>query len=133
MILRMAQRFWYGFFSMLARLCFRLGGQPKPLGRMLVLVKPKQPFFNWARQHGDDLNLTLAQIAREVSTAFLIAKLDEDEQAGNALLDEYWQYFFAHMLSLEVFDQAKWPQERTLVMFRHWFQVECCDMVLDMP
>lgn len=99
---------------------------------MLVLVKPKPAYFNWARRHDDNPNLTLAHLQRENSTAFLVRRVDWDEQASESLLDEYGQYFFAHMLSLEVFDEAKWPQDRTLVMFRHWFQVELCDMVLDM-
>jgi hypothetical protein len=48
------------------------------INRSLVMLKPKQPFLDWARSLDDeDEDLTLDQLAED-STAYLIQELWED-------------------------------------------------------
>jgi len=132
MILSLTERLRLRFSMCLSALRFHFSDEPKPIARMLVLVKPKQAFIKWVRLHNDGLNLSAAEILREDRAAFLIPKIDEADHAGHELIDEYGIYFFEHMLSLEMPNEAHWPQNRTTDMFCQWFEVEFCDMVLDM-
>ena len=109
-----------------------MGGEPKILKRMLILVKPKQPYVQWVRQHGGNPGLTLEQIRYESSIAFLIPAVNWDREEVEAYIDHFSPYFFHQMLSTWETDPATWPQNHTLVMFHHWFDVEVCDMVYDM-
>ncbi len=119
-------------WHMLARMFFRrLGGEPKLLKRMLVRVKPKQAYVHWVRQHSGNPHYTLAESRREDSHAFLLPLSWDLEEEDDVIADD-WPYFFAQMLHIWKEDEAAWPEDRTLVMFRHWFEIEVCGMVFDL-
>ena len=107
-------------------------GELDPLARMLVLVKPKQPYVRWMRELYKDLAPTLVQCCRDSSLAFLIPSIDGEIAEAEHFVATYWRHFFAQMLSACELSPATWPQDRTLAMFRHWFDVELGDMVLDL-
>lgn len=106
-------------------------GELDPLKRMLVLVRPRQPYVHWINQR-TGFPRPLAQARRSDSLAFLIPRVEGSFEEAEAFVSQYWPHFFAQML--EAWEQATetWPQDRTLTMFRHWFDIEIGDMVLDL-
>lgn len=101
------------------------------INRSLVILKPKQPFLDWARTLDDeDKNLTLEQLAED-STAYLIPELwqDSDQQE---LLESYYDVLFEEQLAGWWTDEADWPQKRDLKKFLAWFEVEFHSLVFDL-
>lgn len=101
------------------------------INRSLVILKPKQPFLDWARTLDDeDKNLTLEQMAED-STAYLIPEIwqDSDQQL---LLESYYDVLFEEQLESWWTDEAYWPKKRSLKMFLDWFEVEFHSLVFDL-
>ena len=101
------------------------------INRSLIILKPKQPFLDWAQTLDDeDENLTLEQLAED-SAAYLIPELwqDSDEQE---LLESFYDVLFEEQLEGWWTDEANWPQNRNLKMFLDWFEVEFHTQVFDL-
>jgi len=101
------------------------------INRSLVILKPKQPFLDWARTLEDeDKDLTLKHLAED-STAYLIPELwqDSDQQS---LLESYYDVFFEEQLAGWWTDETAWPQKRDLKMFLDWFELEFHGLVFDL-
>lgn len=100
------------------------------VNRSLVVIKPRQPFFDWLKGTPDwDLDLTLETL-RVDCTALLIPEFDEPEGAVGYVDDMFEQIFEMELASWSE-DTATWPQPRTLKMFWEWFDVELHSMVID--
>ena len=101
------------------------------INRSLVIVKPKQPFLDWARTLDDeDKDLTLEQLTQD-STAYLIPELWQDSD-HQELLESYYDILFDEQLAGWWPDDATWPQKRDLKMFLDWFEVEFHALVIDL-
>jgi hypothetical protein len=102
-----------------------------PLARMLVVVKPKQPYVDWLKKNGhtDD---SLKEIRRSDSISFLIPTVDWEIEEAEAFVEKYWTHFFAQMLSMWELNQNAWPKQRTQALFQQWFEVDTVDQVLDL-
>ena len=106
-----------------------------PLPRMVLLMIPKQPYVEWVRRSVPDgamRSYALADSRRKDRMAFLIPGEGGDLDEAEAFVATHWQHFFAQALSLWLTDPTAWPQDRSLKQFRDWFDVEACDMVLDL-
>lgn len=102
------------------------------INRSLIILKPKEPFLDWARTLNDDevKDLTLKQLAED-SIAYLIPELwqDSDQQS---LLKSYYDVFFEEQLAGWCTDETVWPKKRNLRMFLDWFEVEFHSLVFDL-
>ena len=101
------------------------------INRSLVILKPKQPFLDWARTLDDgDEEFTLEQLAED-STAYLIPEIwqDSDQQS---LLESYYEVLFDEQLAGWWIDETNWPKNRDLKMFLGWFEVEFHSLVFDL-
>src|SRR4051794_40714738 len=102
------------------------------INRSLIIVKPKQPFFEWARARFDDesQDLTLEELVKD-STAYLIPEIwhDSDEQE---FIETYYDILFEEQLEEWSLDQTLWPQNRDLNLFLEWFVVEFHSLVIDL-
>ena len=101
------------------------------INRSLVIVKPKQPFLDWARSLDEDpQDLTLESISKD-STAYLIPEIwhDQDEQE---FLQTCYDILFEEQLEEWSMDETAWPQQRDLKMFLEWFAVEFHSLVFDL-
>ncbi|MEA1787289.1 hypothetical protein U1E44_14400 [Arenibacter sp. GZD96] len=95
------------------------------INRYAVIVKPRQPFFDWLNAlYPDD-------------------KIDEIDEANVYLVDdaigdlEKWlQKKFDKFFTMELYEwhtrKKDWPQKRNFKMFKQWFQVDVASMVYDM-
>ena len=101
------------------------------INRSLIILKPKQPFLDWARTLDDESEeLTLADLADD-STVYLVPEIwqDSDEQE---MLEPYCDILFEEQLAGWWTDEAAWPQPRGLKMFLDWFEVEFHSLVIDL-
>lgn len=104
------------------------------LNRGVVILRHRQPFLDWVMQADPEPleHLTLASLAED-GDAFLIPggpAIDNSEDAVR-WVEKRWRMFFEHMLSDWFTDEALWPKNLSLKMFREWFAVEYCSIVWD--
>lgn len=101
------------------------------INRSLILLKPKQPFLDWAHSLDKESNkFTLQELAHD-SIAYLIPELWEDADQ-----DEFFksscELFWEEQLAGWWTDEADWPKQRDFQMFLEWFDVEFHSLVFDL-
>jgi hypothetical protein len=101
------------------------------LNRTVVLLVPKQPFLDWLNGVDPDDQALTAEDLREDNEVFLIPQFS-DNADSEKWIEKRWSYLFEHMLMGWIDDEALWPQDRTLEMFRAWFDIEIHTMAWDL-
>jgi hypothetical protein len=98
------------------------------LNRAVLIVRPKQPYLDWAAQLDD---ADIVPNPDQERTVYLIPEFDDDAEAQNVL-----KRVFAEVFERELFgwhtDESAWPPKRTLAMFRQWFEIELHSVVEDL-
>ena len=101
------------------------------LNRTVVLLVPKQPFLDWLNNvDPDDQTLTVEDL-RDDNEVFLIPQFNDNSDSEKWVVKR-WSFLFEHMLMGWIDDEAMWPQDRTLNMFREWFDIEIHTMAWDL-
>lgn len=101
------------------------------LNRTVIMLGPKQPFLDWLNNvDPDDESLTVDDL-RDDNEVFLIPQYN-DNTDSEKWVEMRWGFLFEHMLMGWVDDEALWPQDRTLEMFREWFEIEIHTMAWDL-
>ena len=101
------------------------------LNRTVVLLGPKQPFLDWLNDvDPDDEPLTVEDV-RDDNEVFLIPQFNNNSDSEK-WVEMRWSFLFEHMLMGWIDDEAMWPQDRTLDMFREWFEIEIHTMAWDL-
>ncbi len=108
------------------------------INRALIVLRYKQPYIDWVKTAGaSPIELTLEE-ANDDSEAFLVPNYDcladpiDGTDDAIKWVEKRWRMFFEHILGSWIFDETTWPQNRTLKMFREWFDVEYKSLVWDM-
>ena len=98
------------------------------LNRAVLIVRPKQPFLDWAAQLDDS---GLVPEATDEQTVYLIPEFEDDTEAQRAL-----KRVFADVFERELFgwhtDETAWPNNRTFALFHQWFHIELHSVVEDL-
>jgi hypothetical protein len=96
------------------------------INRSAIIVKAKQPFFNWlnALTPDDPVNPPAD------GTAYLVKQMDDNEAVEKWLLRNF-DKIFQNELNDWWTDENDWPQKRTYKLFKEWFDTEAGAMVLD--
>ena len=99
-----------------------------PINRNSFIVRPKKPFFDWlnALFEGEEPIQN-----KEENNVYLIREFDNNEDI-NRWVDNNYQTIFDNELNDWYTDESRWPKNRTLSMFKSWFDVEVNSMVLDL-
>ena len=98
------------------------------IDRNAILVRPKQPWFDWAKSiSGDDL----AMNSRDECNIYLIREMDNNE-AVERWVKKHFDELFVNELNDWCTDEARWPADRNYKMFAAWFVVEVHSVVLDL-
>jgi len=97
------------------------------LNRAVLIVRPKQPFLDWAARLDDS---DVVPDPEGEQTVYLIPEFDDDREAA-AVLEEVYAEIFERELHGWHTDESAWPQNRTLKMFREWFAIELHSVVED--
>ena len=100
------------------------------INRSLVVVKPKQPFLDWARSFDLDEGLQLDQF-RDESSAYLTPEFEFQEHRMEVIA---WclDFVFEEELCAASTDETIWPKRRDLTTFLEWFDVEFHGIVFDL-
>lgn len=108
------------------------------INRAVVILRYKQPYIDWVKTAGPSpMELTLEE-ANEDTEAFLVSSYDSSvepiETAQDAIkwAEKRWHMLFEHILGAWITVESEWPKNRTLKMFREWFDIEYRSMVWDM-
>jgi hypothetical protein len=91
-------------------------------------VRPKQPFLDWAVRL-DDSGL-LPDVSGE-QTAYLVPEFEDDAEAQRVLKRVCAEVFERELFGWHT-DESAWPKNRTLAMFRRWFEIELHSVVEDL-
>ena len=98
------------------------------LNRGALIVRPKQPYLDWAASLDDS---GVVPDPEDEQTVYLIPEFDDDDEASEILEDIYAEVFERELHGWHT-DEAAWPQNRTFAMFKEWFDVELHSVVEDL-
>ena len=102
----------------------------KSINRNVVIVKPREPFLAWLqRLPRPPENLTLDELRRD-SLCLLISESDSQEEATALISKRYKKIFESELMAWHTV-KRDWPKNRTLAMFREWFDLEFHSEVVD--
>lgn len=101
------------------------------LNRSAVLLRPKQPFLDWMKQGDDeDLAAGVYEDACKDPEINLVPEF-EDAASRDRVLARCWPQLFERMLAAWSVDESTWPSNRSLQMFRQWFEIQGFALVAD--
>jgi hypothetical protein len=98
------------------------------LNRGVVIVRPRQPYLDWAA--GLDDSGTVPDPKGE-QTVYLIPDYEDDDGAREILESVYPEIFENELYGWHT-DEAAWPRGRDFAMFKEWFAVELHSVVEDL-
>ena len=98
------------------------------LNRAALIVRPKQPFLDWAASRDDS---GLAQAVADEPTGYLIPEFESDED-GRLVLKHVYAEIFERELDGWHTDPAAWPQKRDFKTFQEWFSIDLHAVVEDL-
>jgi len=96
------------------------------INRAAVVVRPKAPFFDWARSLEGGL-----PEATEAWTSVYLVEAGEDEEPS-VVLRRCFASIFEEQLVAWHRDMEDWPKPRTMATFRDWFEANVVDLVFDL-
>lgn len=98
------------------------------INRNAILIRPKEPFFNWLNALFKDDTPVLE---KEENNIYLIREMDSNEHIDRWIKKNF-DDLFVNELNDWYTDESGWPTNRTYKMFCEWFDVEINSMVLDL-
>lgn len=98
------------------------------INRSSVIVRPKQPYLDWATQLDDS---GMVPSPEDERTVYLIPGYDDDVEAMEILAKHFSIIFEAELEGWHT-DESAWPKNRTFTMFRKWFSFEFHSVVEDL-
>ena len=103
------------------------------VNRHLIVLLPKQPALDWIMQvDPNPPDLTLEEL-REEQDAFLVRDDSlEGVEDAERWVHRRWKMFFELFVGSWYTDESWWPKNRTLKMFKEWFDIQYHSMVWDL-
>ena len=105
--------------------------RPRTINRAALIVRPKQPYVDWANSMDDGGPKADLRQLREEPSIYLVESIDFPEDFDLAVEDT-WEWIFREQLNGWMRDPDLWPEGLTRVMFLEWFDCELSTMVWDM-
>ncbi len=103
---------------------------PKMVDRGVLVVKAKEPFREWISLLPDSDHITIKEI-NDDCTAYLISAFGKDQEK-DFIIKKLYSTIFAEQLFDWCIDEGRWPQDRTLTLFKRWFELEFHSVVEDL-
>ena len=97
------------------------------LNRAALIVRPAQPYMDWAKSL-DDSDVLPDALGEQ--TVYLVPEFEDDEQAESVLKLVYTAVFELELHGWHTI-QSAWPQDRSLGAFKEWFTIEMHTVVQD--
>ena len=98
------------------------------LNRGALVVRPKQPYLDWAARLED---AGIVPDPNDEQTIYLIPSFDDDEEAWEILERVYPAIFESELHGWHT-DEAGWPKGRDFAMFKAWFEIKVYSVVEDL-
>jgi len=95
--------------------------------RAAVVIKPKQPFFDWLKSIDPDDDFS---DLKDVTDVYLIPDFDSDDQAEIWLKKNY-DHIFCDQMNHWYTDEDLWSLNRTFKKFKDWFDYSLHTMIWD--
>ena len=103
----------------------------KEVNRSLVVIKPKQPYVDWANSFmEEDQGQSIGSFHRDCN-AYLIDEIEEDGDEER-ILKKVYRRIFEEELYAWMTDENVWPEKRDYPTFRAWFDVAFHNLVFDL-
>ncbi|MGB7291539.1 MAG: hypothetical protein WBD99_05155 [Thermodesulfobacteriota bacterium] len=100
------------------------------INRSIAIIKPKQPFVDWANQLPDaEWKVSLDNFKVDC-LAILIPEYGTDDEAKEYIAEIYEDIFEEELFGWCT-EESWWPQNLTQEMFWEWFDVELHSTVID--
>ncbi len=96
------------------------------INRAAVVVRPKAPFFEWARS----LEGGLPETTEPWTSVYLVDARENEEPSH--ILRRSFASIFEEQLEAWHQDIDDWPHRRTMATFGEWFEAEIVDLVFDL-
>lgn len=103
------------------------------LNRTSITITGSEPYVEWAQQRDADFARGVVTVARTrpYGASFLLPEFELEEDLLEWIEDNY-AWLFEFQLSAWTEDEAAWPPDRDLEMFRRWFRIDIQNIVVDM-
>lgn len=100
------------------------------LNRCAVIVRPGQPYIDWAASL-PSADPDIAPDPEGEQTVYLLPDVADDGDVEE-MLEEAFPIIFENELASWCVDKAVWPKARTFAMFKDWFTIEVHSIVHDL-
>ena len=100
------------------------------VNRSALIVRPKEPYIQWALHLNEQTASCEASLRRQFSV-YLVPP-DPGLRREAAPLSGYYKRIFELELDAWITDSAAWPPVRDLKTFKSWLQVEALSLVIDL-
>ena len=101
----------------------------KTVNRSAFVVRPKEPYIQWAAGVGDDSGD--AASLRSRASVYLVPE-DPQGEEETAPLEDFFVEIFEMELEAWYLDEDQWPATRDLNTFKQWFDVVGESVVVDL-
>ena len=98
------------------------------LNRGVLIVRPKQPYLDWAA--GLDDSGVMPDVEGEM-TVYLVPSFEDDDEAWEVIEQVHTEVFERELYDWHT-DESAWPQNRTFELFVEWFDIEFHSVVEDL-
>lgn len=98
--------------------------------RSVLVVKPREPYLEWALSLPDPTPVTLEELREDCNVYLIPEILDPGDEL--AVLQQHQAALFEHELAGWIAEEELWPSGRDLRMFTEWFDVEFHSLAFDL-
>ena len=92
------------------------GHRPRTINRAALIVRPKQPYVDWANSVDNDGPRAILQELRTDPSIYLVETIALLEDF-DVLIDDTWEWIFREQLDGWMRDPDLWPEGLTREMF----------------
>ncbi len=100
------------------------------INRGVLIIRAKGPFRDWLLSLPDPDDVTLEEI-NEDNAVYLVPEYEDDNER-DIILKKMYKTIFEEQLEGWWTDEKDWPKNRSLTMFKKWFDVEFHSVVIDL-
>lgn len=105
----------------------KLADEFQNLTRTALLVRPRQPFVDWANSLGS-IRLTIDQV--QEGEIYLLPDYETVEEMEKWLRKNFDEIFCEQLFNWHM-DESAWVKNRTFQLFGQWFQYSLHTMIWD--
>ena len=104
------------------------------INRAAIILKYKDPAIRWINEADpahDNPGIAADRVNAE-RTIYLVSDADGDtKETVDRWIKRNYKVLFEEELEGWYADPSVWPKQRTLKLFREWFEVECHTVLID--